>query len=73
MEPHEVTLKLRSIVEEVIFGVDDEGFPNVKYKFKYLPAYLHVLGGAELEVNDHVCITITKEPKPNALSSNPPL
>ncbi len=74
MEPDETTLIFRTIVEEVIAGKDDEGVPNVKYKFKHLPAYLHVLGYPELSINDWVRITIsktpaptiTKEPKPDA-------
>lgn len=61
MEPTQEQIKLNSIVEEVIFGFDDEGNPNTKLKFKYWPAYLHILGGVDLEPGDRVRITIQKE------------
>lgn len=65
MESTEIQITLRTIVEEVITETqteDGDTFPHTKYKFKYLPAYLHLLGPAELQTGDRVKITITKEP-----------
>ena len=62
MESAQEQMRINSVVEEIIFGVDGEGNPHTKFKFKYWPCYLHILGGTQLNPGDRVRITITKEP-----------